>query len=79
MRQTFGPIVFHPDDTGDFEARCYSGQFDCAFRIGDTCTHAEPSRKIEGLPETPDWCEMKASALADARGAARSYDTPEAY
>ena len=70
MRDTFGPVVFHADDTGGFEARCYASGFDCAFRVGDTCTHVDPSRKLTGLPNTPDWCEMKASAIADAKDAA---------
>ena len=69
MQQTFGPIVFHADSTGDFSARCYGSGFDCSFRIGDTCTHARPSRKLENLPHTPDWCEMKESALRDAKEA----------
>lgn len=67
-----GPVVFHADDTGDFEARCYSGRFYCHFRIGDTCTHVRPARKLEGLPATPDWCEMKESAIADAKAMAEN-------
>lgn len=69
MRKTFGPIVLQADSTGDFSARCYATGFDCSFRIGDTCTHVRPSRKLENMPETPDWCEMKESALRDARDA----------
>jgi hypothetical protein len=76
MQKTFGPVVFHPDGTGDFEARCYYGRFDCTFRIGDVCTHGKPSRKLENLPATPDWCEMKASSIRDARKAAERDEQP---
>lgn len=70
MQKTFGPVVFNPDGTDAFEARCHATGFDCAFRIGDTCTHVSPMRRIDGLPATPDWCEMKAAAVAEARAAA---------
>lgn len=80
MRQTFGPVIIHDPDTGsvdrsDFDARCYSSGFDCSFRVGDTCTHVTPSRKIDGLPATPDWCEMKAAMISDAQEMARAQAT----
>lgn len=66
-QKTMGPVVIQDEGTDVFEAKCYHSRFDCAFRIGDTCTFTKPSRKIEGLPLTPDWCEMKEGALRDAR------------
>lgn len=69
MQKTFGPVVLRADSTGDFSARCYASGYDCTFRIGDTCTHVSPSRKIENPPATPNWCEMKESALRDAKEA----------
>lgn len=69
VTRIFGPVVFHPSDTEGFEARCFAAGYDCMFRIGDTCTHVQPPRWLEGLPFTPDWCEMKAAALADAAAA----------
>lgn len=72
MQRSFGPVVVLPDGTDTFTAKCYSGSVDCTFRIGDTCTHVRPSRKIPALPHTPDWCEMKRSALEDARDMARA-------
>ena len=64
---SFGPVVVHTEGTADFDARCYSGGVMCIFDVGGTCTHVKPSRKIETEPATPDWCEMKSSALEDAR------------
>ncbi|WP_439137515.1 hypothetical protein [Roseicyclus sp.] len=66
-QKTFGPVVVQPEGTDEFTAKCYSGRFDCKFRIGGTCTFVRPGRKIPELPATPDWCEMKESALKDAR------------
>lgn len=69
--QTFGPSIFHPNDTDEFEARCYATGFICAFLSGEECTYVRPRRKLENKPATPDWCEMKASMLWDAQAAAR--------
>lgn len=66
-QKTMGPVVIQREGETDLIAKCHSGRFDCAFRIGVTCTFSKPNRKLEDLPNTPDWCEMKESALADAR------------
>lgn len=64
-QKTMGPVVVKMDGSDEMVAKCYSGRFDCAFRIGAMCTYSRPSRKLDGQ-ETPDWCEMKGQALADA-------------
>ena len=66
-QKTMGPVVIQREGETDLIAKCYSGRFDCVFRIGVTCTFFKPNRKLEDLSNTPDWCEMKESALADAR------------
>lgn len=62
---TFGPIVVHKD--GEFRASCAY----CIFRAGsganNICRHVKPSRTIENIEDTPDFCEMKAGMLWDAR------------
>ena len=71
MPRSFGPNVHHNDD-GSFRATCNW----CTFRHwhdgdGHICTlnHRSP-RRIEDINDTPDWCEMKAGMLRDARAAA---------
>lgn len=66
-QKTMGPVVIQREGETDMVAKCYSGRFDCVFRIGSVCTFTKPSRNLEDLPLTPDWCEMKESALDDAR------------
>ena len=76
--RTFGPVIVQAAaKDSPFEAKCYSGGYDCTFRIGDTCTHIRPSRKIEALPETPDWCELKENMLRDAREMYAKQETPK--
>lgn len=60
---SFGPLVAREGDA--LVAKCYAGHMMCTFLIGGTCTHVRPSQKVEGLPETPDWCEMKVAMLRD--------------
>jgi hypothetical protein len=71
MQKTFGPVVFQDGGTDSYGAKCYGSGYDCSFRIGDVCTHVRPSRKIDTLPDTPDWCEMKDDMLSDARDMAQ--------
>ncbi len=64
--RSFGPAVVHWPD-GTFRATCTW----CTFRIGIKCTHDHRApRLLHGPGETPDWCPMKASMLADAKEAA---------
>ena len=64
-QKTMGPVVIQTDGSDEMVAKCYSGRFDCHFRIGSKCTFRKPGRDLPGQ-DTPDWCEMKASALRDA-------------
>lgn len=60
-KRTFGPVAELMKD-GTFRALCTW----CAFRVGNGCTHVQPSRRLENPEDTPDWCEMKADMLKDA-------------
>lgn len=59
-RRSFGPAVIH-EDGGSLRAICTW----CVFRVGDTCTHVRPSRKIPDSENTPEWCEMREAMLRD--------------
>ncbi len=59
-KRSFGPIVQQEPD-GSLRAHCSW----CCFRVGDTCTHVRPSRRIPDSENTPEWCEMRAQMLAD--------------
>ena len=61
-KRTFGPAVEHMKD-GSFRAICTW----CCFRVGDTCTHVKPSRKIPDAENTPEWCEMREDMIRDAK------------
>lgn len=61
-KRTFGPVVEHMKD-GSFRAICTR----CAFRVGGSCTHVSPSRRLADPENTPDWCEMREGMLADAK------------
>ena len=68
---TFGPVVIEWDDNpGTLVAKCQSGRFDCRGRIGGACVWHEhvdgEARKLPSDMLTPNWCEYKAAALADA-------------
>lgn len=58
---TFGPVVREVD--GELTAACTY----CVFRVFMTCTHQKPSRVIPDPGNTPEWCEMRDSMLADVR------------
>lgn len=62
-KRTFGPIVEHKD--GSFRAHCTW----CAFRVGDTCTHVKPSRRMPDPENTPEWCAMRDDLLREAKEA----------
>lgn len=67
--RAFGPAVYHEPDNS-FRASCTP----CVFRIGNACTHVSPARPIPDPSNTPDWCEMKAGMLADAKAMAGGKD-----
>lgn len=67
MTATFGPVIFHPDGTEDFSAKCISGQYYCRGYIGGQCFWNGEAKKIPTDNATPDWCQYKESALRDAR------------
>ena len=62
--RTFGPAVHHEED-GTFRASCTW----CHFRVHTHCTFEQPSRVIPDSNNTPDWCQMKADMLRDAKEA----------
>jgi hypothetical protein len=61
-RRSFGPGVIHEPD-GSFRPICTW----CVFRVGDTCTHVKPSRRLADPENTPIWCEMRADMIRDAK------------
>lgn len=61
--RTFGPTVEHKDGSDALRAHCTW----CAFRVGDTCTHQRPSRKIPDPENTPEWCIMLPGMLKEVR------------
>ena len=61
-KRTFGPVIEHLKD-GSLRALCTW----CAFRVGSTCTHVNPSRQIPDPENTPDWCEMREDMIQDAK------------
>lgn len=62
--RTFGPAVIHEKD-GTFRAVCTW----CHFRIHASCTFEQPYKTIPDSNNTPDWCQMKADMLRDAKDA----------
>tara|TARA_R110000868_G_scaffold13624_4_gene63310 strand:+ start:197 stop:436 length:240 start_codon:yes stop_codon:yes gene_type:complete len=69
MQKTFGPVVIQSEVNKDaFVAKCLHQGYYCIFAVGGTCTHNR-DREDRAIPPdstTPDWCEMKESALEDA-------------
>ena len=59
--RSFGPAIFHDEDTGALTATCSR----CHFRIFETCTYVNPSRKLSDSDDTPDWCPLRESTLRD--------------
>jgi len=62
-RRSFGPTIIRPDDKASWRAICTW----CCFRVGTTCTHQRPSRRIPNPEATPDWCELLADMIAEAK------------
>ena len=58
--RTFGPTVKQMPD-GTLRALCTW----CAFRVGFSCTHARPSRRMTDPENTPEWCEMREDMLRE--------------
>lgn len=71
FQQTFGPVVIEWDDEpGKLVAKCQSGRFGCRGRIHTSCVWNRGedggARTLPNDMITPDWCQYKANALADA-------------
>jgi hypothetical protein len=60
-RRTFGPAIIHNND--GFRAVCTW----CTFRVGTSCTHVKPPRRISDPENTPEWCEMLDDTMREAR------------
>ena len=76
-QRTFGPIVIElKDEPNKLIAKCLSGHFDCQGRIHNVCAWNKgedgSSRRLPDNLTTPDWCQYKASALADAEEMVRN-------
>ena len=69
MQKTFGPVVIQAElNKDEFVAKCFHQGYYCIFAVGRFCTHKR-DREDRAIPPdstTPDWCEMKGSALEDA-------------
>lgn len=68
MSRSFGPIVYHEPD-GSFRASCEW----CALRgymDRHVCNYGNRVRPLPDIKNTPEWCEMRADMLDDARKAA---------
>jgi hypothetical protein len=63
-QKTFGPVVIERD--GEMVAKCQSGRFDCAGRLGNSCLWNSGTLRLPADMWTPDWCQYKLSALRDA-------------
>lgn len=72
-QRTFGPVVIQKDGSSELVAKCLHSGYYCIFGVGNECTHVRDraERTIPSDNTTPDWCEMKESALADAREMSR--------
>lgn len=69
-QRTFGPVVVQNEGSDEFVAKCLHQGYYCIFGVGNECTHVRDraDRAIPSDNTTPDWCEMKGGALADAKG-----------
>lgn len=63
---SFGPVVTGTEGEPGLTAKCCAGGIFCTFLWSNMCRHGKEPRKIDGAPVTPEWCEMRESALADA-------------
>jgi hypothetical protein len=61
-RRSFGPTIIHGDGD-ELRAICTW----CCFRVGDSCTHKSPPRRIPNPEATPEWCELLADMMAEAK------------
>lgn len=65
--RSFGPSVIHSQHDGTFRASCHS----CTFLINErgqkVCRYVNPMRAVPDPSNTPDWCQMRAPMIRDAK------------
>ena len=67
MKWSFGPVIVVPDETGIPVAKCLSGSIACRGYSSGKCHWNGETKPINDDNTTPDWCQYKESAMADAK------------
>lgn len=67
MKWSFGPVIVVPDATGIPVAKCLSGDIACRGYSSGKCHWNGETKPINDDNTTPDWCQYKESAMADAK------------